>query len=361
MTRAAPLGATLLAGLLACASPLTEGQVRYREGDQLAALEIWRSVPPDSPDYEEAQQRVRELETEFEQLVLRHKQRARYFERANRLAESILSYRLALRLRPDDRETQTHVQQLARKLAARKRELERALESARQSEDVAAAGRHLAALRELDPFDPGLESAERDLDARIREEASRQVDVGRRRFQSGDLTGAASAFEAALALEPDNESARGYLSYLATVRRELGRAGRLPDGLRSPDVFAPEARIRAEGLHQNAIAAEKSGDPWAAIRYEVEALRADREHVAARRHLTEMRRRLAPYVDDLIETGRVFFGQEDLQSALDQWRRALLIEPGNERAREYVVRAERMLENLERLRAEPDARRERAP
>ena len=64
-------------------------------------------------------------------------------------------------------------------------------------------------------------------------------------------------------------------------------------------------------------------------------------------------RRDAPEVDTLIESGRTAFRNEDLQSALDLWRNALLIDPANERAQAYVRRAERQLQNLERLRSEP--------
>ena len=61
----------------------------------------------------------------------------------------------------------------------------------------------------------------------------------------------------------------------------------------------------------------------------------------------------------LIEAGRVAFGDDRLEAALSLWRRALLIDPENERIQAYIARAERQLENLERLRAEPDAERDR--
>ena len=84
------------------------------------------------------------------------------------------------------------------------------------------------------------------------------------------------------------------------------------------------------------------------------ALKADRAHESARRHLLELRKRLSGRVESLIDAGRTQFKNEDLQAALDSWRRALLLEPGNERAKAYAARAERQLENLELLRAEPD-------
>ena len=43
---------------------------------------------------------------------------------------------------------------------------------------------------------------------------------------------------------------------------------------------------------------------------------------------------------------------EKLETALELWRRALLIDPENERIQAYIARAERQLETLEQLRAE---------
>ena len=113
--------AALAAGMtLACATALDTGERHYRDGDRLGALETWRSIPPDHRDFAPGQQRLAEVEEEFQSLVIRYKQRGRYFESRERLAESILNYRLALKLQPDDRETLDHVQILSRSLAAEK-------------------------------------------------------------------------------------------------------------------------------------------------------------------------------------------------------------------------------------------------
>jgi tetratricopeptide (TPR) repeat protein len=101
------------------------------------------------------------------------------------------------------------------------------------------------------------------------------------------------------------------------------------------------------------LAAERTGDPYAAIRNELRALELAPEHAGARSHLAELRGRLSPDVARLIASGQEHYQQEELHSALDAWRRALLIDPGNEEARAYVGRAENLLQNLERLRSEP--------
>jgi tetratricopeptide (TPR) repeat protein len=178
---------------------------------------------------------------------------------------------------------------------------------------------------------------------------------GRRSFATGNHEASVRSFRAVLMLDPDSESARGYLSYIATLRREAGAGGRKPIALESPESFASDAAIRAEGFYQHALASERTGDPYAAIRNDLRALRADPEHVAARRHLRTLRGQLEVEVPALVEAGRTAFRAEDLQSALDLWRLALLVDPDNERVIAYVGRAEHQLQNLERMRSEPAA------
>ena len=368
--RRAPLALALLL-LVGCTTALERGERLYREGDPLGALVVWRSIPGDSTQHEAAQRRVSEVEDEYQQLVVRYKQRGRYFEGHGRLAEAITNYRLALRLQPDDRETLAHVQELARTLAARKEQLQAAFALAFDAGNLAEAKRQMTRLRTLDPIDPELEATERRVDEALRSHLEALLAEGRRGFSSGDYAGAEESFRAVLELQPDDESAQGYLSYIAQIRSserahaEAARsrprvASRTPPA--EPDapltLRATESQIRSEGFYQNALAAERAGDPFQAIRYDLRALDADAEHARARRHLTDLRTRLAPQVDGLIDAGRNAFQQEDLQGALDVWRRALLVDPDNARAQQYVARAERLLANLEQLRADPTTRRE---
>lgn len=343
--------ASLLAWPLACATDLQLGERHYREGDRLAALETWRHIPVDNRQYAEARRRIAEVEREFEQLVERYKQRGHYYESRERLAESILNYRLALKLQPDDRETLALVQRLARDLATRKRETLAAFRRDLEAPELAGAREKLDTLGGLDPFDPDLETERRQFNQALLAETERLMVEGRRGLAGGQLGAAEQAFRRVLELDPENESARGYLSYVTTLRSagQVTQGGSLDPSL----IFATEQEIRAEGFYQSALAADRAGDPYAALRHDLSALRANPEHDQARRHLAELRTRLAPEVEVLIERGREHYLQEDLQSALDQWRRALLIDPGNQRAREYAERADRMLENLQRLRSDP--------
>jgi tetratricopeptide (TPR) repeat protein len=349
----------LAAGVAGCTTPLELGERRYREGDALGALQIWRGVPPSATYYPRVRRRVDAVEQEFRQLVVRYEKRAVYYERQGRLAESILNYRLALRLEPDDRDgTLDHVQQLARTLDARKREAKSALREDLDAGRLAEARANLVALRTLDPFDSELEIVSRQVDDALEGKLDTLLARGRRGFHSGEYRSARAAFEEALVLDPQNESALGYLAYIDAIRAEESRApaGRADAPLPRAEprlVGASDAEIRAEGHHQNALAADRGGDPYGAIRHDLRALDLAPQHAEAQRHLAELRRRLAPEVPTLIATGREHFQQEELHSALDAWRRALLIDPGNGEARDYVGRAETLLQNLERLRSEP--------
>jgi tetratricopeptide (TPR) repeat protein len=349
----AAAGAILAGLLLACTTPLEQGERRYREGDRLGALELWRSIPEDASDRGQAHDRIVAVEGEFERLVEQYKQRARYHEDRGQLAESILDYRLALELQPEDEDTLHHVQILARELAARVSVHEERYAEAFAARDLPRARGELDELRKLDPFDPELQTDERHLEEALQAEVESHMANGRRRFARADYATATREFRAVLTLDPANESARGYLSYIASIRRERQEHG-APVAFDPPGEETTDERIRAEGFHQIALAAEREGDRFAAIRYALQALEADAEHEAARSQLARLRRELSVEVPALVEAGRIAFRSEDLQSALDVWRRALLVDPKNERIIAYIGRAEQQLQNLERLRAAPD-------
>ena len=165
-----------------------------------------------------AQQRIVAVEDEYQKLVTRYEQRGRYFERKGRLAEAILSFRVVIKLAPGDAETLAHVQDLSRQLASRKAELDAGFRSALQQGRLADAQASVEELRRLDPFDPAAENGERAVDEALGAEVERLLAAGRRGFTSGDYPHASEQFRAVLALEPENESAQGYLAYIDLVR-----------------------------------------------------------------------------------------------------------------------------------------------
>lgn len=345
----------VLALLAGCASPLDRGEELYRAGDLRGALDTWRAVPDGSSQHTAARARLDALAPQLKTLTRRNQQRGAWFEGRGRLAEAILAYRLAVELKPDDRETLARVQELSRTLSKRKRTHRSAFKSAFEAGHLGEARREMATLRTLDPFDAEHLAAEQTLDEAAGHAVRQRLSRGRHRFVDGDLDGAEESFRSALEIEPRNESAQGYLAYIATLRDIEQKGGRTPGArIPPPALAASGGEVRAEGFYRNALAAEETGDPYTALRYDLAAVESDPNHRGAREHMARLRARLAPRVDELVEDGRVAFAREDLQGALERWRRALLIDPDHDRARDWTERAEHLLANLERLRAEPD-------
>ena len=359
-TRGALLGCGV--AVLGCTTPLEQGERAYQRGDREQAIEAWRDVDAAELDYASAQSRIGMVAEERGQLVTRYLQRARYFEERRRLAEAVLDYRLALRIEPSDRATLAHVQALSRRLAKARAEGLASFRNAFELDDLGAARVHIASLRVLDAFSPEVSDGQRQLAGALAARIDAIVSRGSDDIASGELRDGEAAFRAVLELDPRNVIARGNLAYIERLRAERGDAApsdATPDP--DPEDIAPlrrvsrprDVEIRAEGYFQNAIAAEASGDAYQAIRYDRAALDVDSRHAAARSHLASLRRALAPQVPQLLEAGRKHYQREDLQAALDQWERVLLIDPANTEANENSVRAQKLLERLEELRAAP--------
>ena len=369
MKRLLQRGRAALAGTLAtlaCTTPLEQGERAYHSGDREQAIAEWRDIDSTEIDYDAAQQRIEAVAEERGQLVERYLQRARYFEERGRLAEAVLDYRLALRIEPGDQATLAHVQELSRRLATARSEGLALFHRAFERDDLGAARVHIASLRVLDPFSPEVADGQRQLAEALALRIDAIVSRGSDDLESGSLADAEAAFRSVLELDPQNVTARGNLAYISRTRSESAAAtgAEMAPDPDPADLATPrratarprprEVEIRAEGYFQNAMAAEASGDVYQAIRYDRAALDADASHEGARSHLAALRRALAPQVPMLLDAGRTHYQREDLQAALDQWDRVLLIDPANAEAKEHSARAEKLLERLEQLHAAPE-------
>lgn len=231
---------TLVAFGLGCVTtPLDVGERRYREGDRRGALEAWREVDPDDRRYPEVAARIAAVEAESESLVLGYRGAGDLRESEGRLAESLLDYRLAFALQPDDPATLAHVQRLARELASRKLELREQYDRVRASGDLLAARDALALLRNLDPFDPEYEIEEGQLQADLATERQRRqarirasrvgevealLESGRAAFREEQLETALRLWRRAQLMDPDNERLQ---AYIARAERQLDSLERL--------------------------------------------------------------------------------------------------------------------------------------
>lgn len=344
------LALVLTCGLTACVTALDRGEGLYRQGDVLGALEVWRGVDEESSEYAQVQTRLDVVASEFDRMLRRYEKRASFYESEGRLAEAALYYRLAYKMDPGRRALLGRVQQLVRELDRRQRKEHEGLEEALGSGNLKRASAHAARLELLDPFDPAVQIEIRHVRAATGARVLNHVADGEAAFAAGSRGSARAAFLSVLELDPRNETALGYLSYIQQFEAEE-RERRIPPRPRS----VSQEEILAEGHFRSASQAESAGETfWAITEYEA-ALSVNPNHPGSRRALTALRSRLHPQVEQLYERGKRYFQDEDLHNALRVWRRALSIDPTDQRTRDNVERAERMLARLEEIQTGEDS------
>jgi tetratricopeptide (TPR) repeat protein len=335
----------LVALATACAGPYTRGERLYRQGDLRGALEVWNAVPVGTDP--RVDERLPEVEAEFQRLLRRYEKRAEFFEAEGRLAEAVLFYRLALKLDPEQQMLLDRVQALVRVQQQVVQSKRQALQLTLAEGRLREAGDLVTQLSRLDPFDPAIQIEVRRVRADVGSEAQRHLNVGQEAFAAGNREGARRSFGAALELDARNETALGYLSYLQRFEEIEAEPG-LASPPSPPETISQE-EILAEGHFHAAEQAAAAGEPYRAISEYQAALRINPRHKRARRRLERVRDGLRPQIAELYDEGKRYFQEEDLNNALRVWRRVLLIDPGHQRTRENVERAERMLSRLEEI------------
>jgi tetratricopeptide (TPR) repeat protein len=345
----------LLLVALACAQAYDRGETLYSQGDVAGALSVWRSIPESSREYPRAHARLETLEAELASSLQRYEKRAQFFEGEGRLAEAVLYYRLALKLDPDRPQTLERVQSLFRDLHAQEDAERKRLSAALSAGNLRQANESAEKLSRLDPFDPAIQIEVRQVYAETGAQVLRSLEDGKRAYALGDRAGARAAFERALELDPENEAALGYLSYIKRYDQQIAEEDQQRRVAKSQQAAAPPPptlsaqEILAEGHYRAGQQAEEAGEPYRALEEYIEALRIDDKHAGARRQLGSLRQQLAPRVPVLYEQGKRYFQDEDLEQALAVWREALLIAPDDQRTKENVDRAERILSRLEEI------------
>jgi tetratricopeptide (TPR) repeat protein len=349
MGRCSALAWLLIAALAGCATPYQRGADLYREGDLRGALDTWRGIDPNQNEHRDAQKQIGMVEAEFGRMLTRYEKRGLFYEGEGRLAEALLSYRLALKLDPAQPELLARVQTLVRSLDERKRSEGKALRDELAGGHLVQAGQHARELEKLDPFSPAIQVDVRQARAELGSEVLKNVEAGTASYNAGAYGRARKSFEKVLELEPENQTALGYLSYIRNFETRARQSEAAESGAYPPDLTPSE--INAEGYFRSASQAEQAQDLFRALQQYNAALRVRPSHTKARAALEALRERMRPQIPELEVTAKRYFQEEDLQNAVLTWKRVLLIDPERQSAANNLERAERMLARLEELQA----------
>jgi predicted Zn-dependent protease len=79
-------------------------------------------------------------------------------------------------------------------------------------------------------------------------------------------------------------------------------------------------------------------------------LKEDPRHAGAKKLLRKVDSRLKSYIENLLAAGDRLYREGEIEGAKATWRAVLSLDPQEQRAREKIERAQRVLDNLESLR-----------
>ena len=195
---------------------------------------------------------------------------------------------------------------------------------------------------DADALAPRIAQVEAEIDAKVQGYIANANALER----EGRLAEALVDYRLALELRPDDQAILDHVQHLA--REVVAQRAVLVAAYR--DVRAKNDLPAAV----QELAKLRRLDPFEPA-YETEELRlqaAIDEELRTRQARARAARKAQ--VESLVEAGRAAFGDEQLETALDLWRRALMIDPDNERVQAYIARAEQQLQTLEQFRAQRD-------
>lgn len=316
---------------------LRQAETQQHEGDLDAALERVTTVRVLAPEDE----RARRLEAEL--LAAR----AAQLEAHAAYADAVLVWRQVLDLAPGDAKAQAgqaRCQSLSDQRAARsqqiRREFARAME-AFSSETFVVARQGFGRVLELNPGDNEAYEMLARTEKAIARRAQSSLQLAARLLDDGVLDEAARQIELARALDPHAEG----LDLLSDRLRTASRVQAQPHATATATgvsedtsvprpapvpVLSPERKKEIDELYRRGGAAMQEGRSVDAVRYWELVWAFDPHYERVREHLKR----------EYMTMGLEHFARGALDAAIEQWQKALRVDPTDERALAYLQRAQ---------------------
>ena len=252
-----------------------------------------------------------------------------------------------------------------------------AMNEARSLEERGALHDAIAIYKEIAASDPNntvarqrLRAAERKLESAV----ANEIRSGDSLKTLQEYERAKGSYERALSMDPGNSDVQFRLDSLGVILKDdvnaaLRRANshlskgrnsqaereyeavlrRDPRNSRAREGLATIRRIENQQLFESGKAAYEDNQYEQALPIFESVLRQDARHAEAKRYLTLAREALKPVVEAHFRAGLQYYLLEEYKQALEEWEKALRIDPENEAILGYAQRAEEKIRALDEL------------
>lgn len=228
---------------------------------------------------------------------------------------------------------------------------------------------------DIEPGDPMVMQKLNSLNKRIKAYIKSQYRSGEREYRNRNYKSAANYFRAVLAINPGHTGARRYLrliskashgktnAFVDRAKQQIA-AGNLESAVAlldsalnsNPNLKEAQAlkaqtvkRMNSGQLVENAKSQYLSGNYLDALEALDQILKRDPTNKDALKYLHLCQAKLNDSVDDFFNRGIRYYTEEKYQLAIDEWNKALKINPYHKGSLEYKKRAQDRLEALNRL------------
>lgn len=237
--------------------------------------------------------------------------------------EAMRAYSRILRMDPENDEARENLNTIQPRMRNYIQQLIMTGDSLRNKKEVEGARRSYEQAQELDPENDSIDKRIASLRVLAREGVKSMLTRAKALLERDRLDDAQKAYENVLESEPRNSQARQGLSQIRAKRRDI--------------------------LVENGKTLIDDGNPMEALTIFLDVLKQDSRHKGARTMLDSVRQMLLPEVDDYFRSGLQFYTKDNFKGALEEWEKALLIDPNHQATLEYKKRAEEKLKALEKL------------
>ncbi len=353
--------------------------VRYFERGELSkAMDIFESILFVRQNHPGSKVYLNKIQAIFKQDAQDHYYTGLGFYSQRNLDRAEEEFRQAVDLVPTYTEAIEYLNRLRKERQQNRKQIEQMLARAYRDEqrsDWAGARSVYREIIRLDPYHDEARRAEEQLTARIGSLIQRQMAAGRTAYQSGNYETAKSAFRAVLAVEPQHDEARRYLSMITdqtsgkaqqhmeqaralfernsweAALAQLDSARTISSSLDEIDDMREQviAAIGVEQLYETARNDYYSGNYLQAMEKLNTVFEKDPAHSQAQELREQCQTRLNEQVETHFNRGIQLYSEEKYMSAIHEWEKALEINPYHKGALEYIANATDRLKALDRL------------